>query len=94
VLQWLEVAVRTQEEERRYYILHFPQPPDVLDKNKTIFAGDFVVKAVLSTEAVVGHRVFGYPRCGCLRLFISEEVRTAIIEEQCIGMDISKAPLA
>jgi hypothetical protein len=94
VLEWLEVVVRKQGQERRYFILHFPQAPDVLDKKKTIFAGDFVVKAVLSKDAVAGHQVFAYPKCGCLPLFISEEVSRAIDEEQCTGMEFSKLPVA
>jgi hypothetical protein len=94
ILEWLEVTVRKQGEERPYFVLHFPQPPDVLDKKKTIFAGSFVVKAVLSREAATGHQVFAYPKCGCLPLFISEEVKQAIQAEQCIGMEICKMPVA
>src|SRR5262245_43219392 len=77
-LQWLEVLVNKQGGDRRYFILHFPEPPDVLDKKKTMFAGDFVVKAVLSRDAIGGHRVFAYPKCGCLPLFISDEVKRHI----------------
>jgi len=51
-LQWLPVIVREGTEQRPYSILHFPNPPDVLNKEKSIFARDFVVKPVLS-EAVV-----------------------------------------
>jgi hypothetical protein len=95
-LQWLDVLVRTQYEERLYFILHFPEPPDVLDKRKTIFAGDtdVVVKAVLSRDAVTGHKVFAYPKCGCLPLFISKDVKRRIRVEKCTGMDIPKVPIA
>src|SRR6516165_2778709 len=31
VLEWLEVVVRKYDQDRRYFILHFPQPPDVLN---------------------------------------------------------------
>ena len=48
VLQWLEIRVRSRDEERCYtFVLHFPNPPDVLDKEKTMVAGgNFVVKPV------------------------------------------------
>jgi hypothetical protein len=93
-LQWLDVLVKKQGEERRYSILHFPEPPNVLDKKETTFAGDFVVKAVLSRDAAAGHQVFAYPKCGCLPLFISDEVMCRIQADKCTGMEISKARMA
>jgi hypothetical protein len=92
-LQWLEVRVRKDTEQRPYYILHFPNPPDVLDKSRTIFAGDFVVKAVLSIEKTKDHRVFAYPGCGCLPLFVAGDVNRAIQKHVCTGLEISRAPV-
>ena len=93
-IQWLKVLVRHGTEERPYYVLHFPNPPDVLDKKKTIFAGgDFVVKPVLSKESARGHRVFAYPNCGCLPLFVCEDVKNEIKKEKLTGMVFSKLPV-
>ncbi len=91
-LQWLDVAVDNGAESRGYYVLHFPHPPDVLHAEKTVFAGDFVVKAVLSKHAAEGHRVFGYPNCGQLPVFISEEVRQSLRKEKCTGIQIAGVP--
>jgi len=92
-LQWLKVLVRNSVKEQTYFILHFSQPPDVLDKQKTIFADHFVVKPVLSRVLVGKHQVFGYPRCGPLKLFISHHVKSAVEEQGCTGMEIAKAPV-
>jgi hypothetical protein len=94
-LQWLPVRVSNGNETRPYFILHFPNPPDVLDKTKTIFADRFVVKPVLSLDLVSDHRVFAYPECDCLPLFISEDVKRAIEGANLTGgMEIAKLPVA
>ncbi|MCA9007090.1 MAG: hypothetical protein KDA70_17580 [Planctomycetaceae bacterium] len=93
-LQWLPVEVTGENgSSETYEILHFPNPPDILDKNKSIYALDSVVKPVLSKTAVSGHQVFAYPHAGELRLFVSETVKTAIKTEGCTGMELSKAPV-
>ena len=74
-LQWLPVNVFRGDEQRSYAILHFPNPPDVLDKRGTLFAGDFVVKPVLFVEALHLHDVFSFPNGGDLRLCVSEVVK-------------------
>jgi hypothetical protein len=95
VLQWLEVRVQKDGQERVYYMLHFPIPPDVLHKTKTIFAGaDFVVKPVLSKTAVGDHRVFTYPKNEGLPLFVSAEVKLAIEFLGCTGIEFSRVPIA
>ena len=93
LLQWLEAEIRSTTDSRKYYILHFPNSPNVLDPNRTIVAGNFVVKAVLSKCAVDGHHVFGYPNCGQLPLFVSDDVRQAIKKEKCIGIHIAGVPM-
>ena len=92
-LQWLPVRVRSGRQERPFFVLHFPSPPDVLDKTETIFAGSFVVKAVLSDSAVADYRVFGYPECGELPLLIAEDVKIAIERERCTGMEMAPVPV-
>ena len=95
VLQWLEVEVTKGEEKRRYYILHFPMPPDVLDGSRTLYAAaDVVVKAVLSKDRAEGHRVFGFPKAGMLRTIVSKEVKRAIEAAKCTGLSFSKMPEA
>lgn len=92
-LQWLPVEVKGGEESRTYSILHFPKPPDILNKNKSLIASDFVVKPVFLKDAISRHQVFAYSKAGQLKLFVSESVKDAIEAEQCTGMEISRAPV-
>jgi hypothetical protein len=90
-LQWLAVEVHRGAEQRDYWILHFPVPPDVLNKGKSILAGDFVVKPVLSEGAIGQHQVFAYPKAGEMKLFVAEPVKRAIEAAGCTGMELSRA---
>jgi hypothetical protein len=90
-LQWLAVSVRKQRDECLYYILHFPDPPDVLDKQRSILAGDdFVVKPVFSRQLVLCHAVFAYPRNEGVALFVSEHVMRALQIAKCTGMEFQR----
>ena len=91
--QWLPVIVRRGIKQCIYSILHFPNPPDVLNKDKSIFAGEFVVKPVLSKSAVGKHQVFSYPKAGELKLFVSKQVKIAIEAAGCTGLELSRAPV-
>lgn len=86
-LQWLDVLVRADNESRHYFILHFPNPPDVINKTLSILADDFVVKPVLSRQATSGHRVFGFPGGGNLPLFVSQRVKEAIESARCTNIE-------
>ena len=92
-IQWLNVEVFRGTEKRTYAILHFPSPPDVLNMTMSIVAGDFVVKPVLSKQAVEGHDVFSFPNGGELPLFVSEPVKRAIVAAGCTGLELSQAPI-
>jgi hypothetical protein len=94
-LQWLVTEVHRRAEKHVYWILHFPNPPDVLNKSKTLFVDgtDVVVKPVLSKDATAGHQVFAYPEAGELTLFVGEPVKRAIEAAGCTGMELSRAPL-
>lgn len=92
-LQWLPVNVRKGTEHHSYSILHFPNPPDVLNKEKSLFARDFVVKPVLSEAAVGNHRVFSYPGGGEITLFVNEQVKRAIKAAGYSGMELSRAAM-
>jgi len=93
-LQWLDVIVKRGEEERKYYHLHFPAPPNVLDRERTIYAGDedFVIQPVLSRDAVTGHNVFTYP-ASTVALIVTDPVRADIKRKALTGMEIMKMPI-
>ena len=92
-LQWLPVDVRRLDESHPYWILHFPSPPDVLDRNATIFAAGFVAKPVLSKDAVKGHHVFSHPGDGGLRLFVERSVTKAFKAAKLKGIKWSRAAI-
>jgi len=92
-LQWLAATIETENgESRRYVVLHVPTTYEVLDKDRTIFAGeDFVVKACLDESAVREHCVLGLP--GCVHtLIVATEVKEAIELAECTGVEFSRVP--
>lgn len=93
--QWKEVWVlnKQRSERNKYYFFHLPHKYDVLDNSKTIFAkgSNFVVKAVISNEKVNGLKVFDFT--GRYNgIIVSSEVKNAINEEQCTGIEFLKIP--
>lgn len=93
-LQWLPLNVRDGRESRAYYLLHFPDPPDILDKRKTIFAAkDVVVKPVFLGKALEDHRVFTYRKNEGLPLFVVDEIKRELENKQCTGIDFLPVPV-
>jgi hypothetical protein len=94
-IQWLDArVVHPSGESRRYYILHLPMRPDVLDGEKTIYAAKgFVVKPCLRPDAIGNHAVFSYPGA-TVRVIVAEHVRDAIVSADCTGIDFSLVPLS
>jgi hypothetical protein len=91
-MQWLAArVVGPGSEQRDYHVLHLPERPDVLDKEKTLFAeGGVVVKPYFSVEAIGSHRVFSF-RGGQFRVIVSTETRDAILSANCTGLDFYEA---
>jgi hypothetical protein len=88
-IQWLEASVSDGKEQRPYFVMHLPERVDVLNKKKSIWAGDFVVKPVLDLGAIGSHRVFSYPGTA-QRVIVSSEVKSAIEAFGLIGMEFSR----
>ena len=77
-LEYMPCDVRWQQEELSYGLLRLTGNPEVLDKSATVFAGvDFVVRAVLSRDAVGDRKVFSFERASS-RIIVAREVRDAI----------------
>lgn len=91
--QWLDVILQTAQEERVYYIMHFPDPPDVLDRKSTIFADNFVVKPVLKPDRLTGHEVFTYPMNEGLPLIISDKIKAVLERENITGIEYRPIPM-
>ena len=95
VLQWLQAVVTDPGGgDLTYWVLHFPESPDVINRERSIFSGgDHMIKAVLDMELVVDHRVFSFPH-NSVSLVISDSVRRAIGAAGCGGMEFSRVPIA
>lgn len=94
-IQWLPVYVKNDDgDTREYFILHFPNEPDVIDWEKSITVDKrFVVKPVFSLKKIDRRKVFNYPSGGAIVLLVSEDIRKAIEKAGCTNLSISKAPL-
>jgi len=91
VLQWLPVVVASGTVQRPYYILHFPKPPDVLDRARTLWSGDFVVRPAFRRAALGDHSVFAYPGAEGIPLFVDKDCRYALERAGCTGLEFSQA---
>jgi hypothetical protein len=93
-VQWLEATVTHEGQSRRYWVLHIPDRPDVLDSEKTIFAYQgFVVKPVFRMSELRDRNVFSYVG-GNFTVLVSSQVRTAMVAANCTGIDFLRIPLS
>lgn len=91
-IQWLPATVvASGGHELAYWVLHFPEAPSVLHAG-SITSGPVIVKAVLDSNLVDGHRLFGLPR-DSLRLIMADELRSEIEFSGLTGMKFSPVPI-
>jgi hypothetical protein len=89
-LQWLPVHVRTDNGMvHDYFALHFPWPLNSIDSDRSILAGDFVVKPVLSKKLLGDHAVFSLP-ARTTTMFVETTVRHAIEAAGCTGIEFDR----
>lgn len=94
-IQWLPMILIEEEgKELEYFILHFPESYDVIDKEKSIiFGGDQIVKPIFSLNKINGHEIFNYDPFNFLGFVISESVKKGIEKAGCTNLSISKVPM-
>jgi hypothetical protein len=93
-LQWLPVAaIDRAGTDLLYWVLHFPEVPDVIHRTKSVFSGSVMVKACLDAELIAGHRVFTLSHYG-VYLVVADQVKDAIKQAGCSGLQFSKVPMA
>lgn len=92
--QWLDAQVMDESGNvHTYYVLHFPTLPDVLDPDRTIKSrGWFVVMPVIAGSRVGAHRAFSFPG-GSSRMIVANDVRQAIEQAGCTGVDFAAVAL-
>lgn len=95
VLQWLQAVVTDPRgSDLTYWVLHFPESPEVINRERSIFSDEgHVIKRVLDMQLVAEHRVFSFPH-DSVSLVISDSVRRAIRAAGCEGMEFSRVPVA
>jgi len=100
VFQWLEATVRHEGEERPYYVLHFPEPADVINKEKSKYSksdGKLIVPR-LSRALCEKYNVFTLLNpnspLASHRIYIRENVKKAVEAAGCTGMEFQKENLA
>jgi hypothetical protein len=91
-LQWLPARVATRGgKSRPYYVLHFPDLPDILDCKHSTVINTMVVKPVFRAEALSDHGVFSYRKGGDQSLFVNASTKQRLEDEGCTGLEFSPA---
>ena len=90
-VQWLDANVIDGSECKKYYFLHFPKNIPVVNKDRSIFAGDMVVKVVLDAKIVSPLSIFTLPDEVGRTLFVSEKVKKIISENNITGVSFLKS---
>ena len=100
ILQWLEATVRHEGEDRTYYALHFPEPADVINKEKSKYSksdGKLIVPR-LSRALCEKYNIFTILKpslsIASISLYVRENVKRDIEAAGCTGMEFEKRNLA
>jgi hypothetical protein len=91
-VQWLPAYVTDMDGNRvEYFVLHFPEPPDVLDMDKSIFSKESAVlmRPALSRNKVGDHRLFNIPGL-YIATVVHESVKNALEAESIQGIEFSR----
>jgi len=89
-IQWLSAKVVSVDGmEREYFILHIPERVDMIDRQKSTYAGDFVVRPYFNILAIGEHQVFSFPG-GEFSVIVSERIKNAVLANGCVGIDFSE----
>jgi len=103
-IQWLEALVKSNSESKKYYILHFPEKLDAIDKERSILSFlseelsqksqmEFsVIRPFLDKSKIEGHNIFSFKGGGSLTLVINEQTKKDLIKEKCTCIYYSQVP--
>jgi hypothetical protein len=90
-LVWLPVGVETSQGQVRYFILHFPEFRDVVDPDQSIFLGGRLYKPHLAARKVGPQSIFAIHPLSPAAI-VNDEVRQAITEARCTGIEFEHVP--
>jgi hypothetical protein len=88
---WLPVNVETPKGQVQYFILHFKEFGDVIDPDKSLYAGGRLFKPHLAASKVGQRRIFAIQPLSPTAV-VSEDVREAITEARCTGIEFERCP--
>jgi hypothetical protein len=91
--KWIEAIVLSQNKEIQYYILDCPSRPEVVDKSRSKFHGDVVIKRVFDAKALETYNIFRYVDDIVGGLCASEAVRRGLVDADCTGVEFSPLPV-
>jgi hypothetical protein len=86
-LQWLPVWVTDDKRDRRrYWVLHFPEPADVLRTELIGTGANQRPQQVLDAAKLSGREVLPTPDGSFVSFLVSERARAAIERAECVGL--------
>jgi hypothetical protein len=88
---WLPVKVESSHGQVPYFILHFKEFGDVIDPNKSTFVGGRLFKPHLAASKVGPRRIFGIQPLSPAAI-VNEDVKQAITEARCTGIEFERCP--
>jgi len=90
---WIEAVVLSRDEAIPYYILDCQFRPDVVDKRKSKFHGDVLIKRVFDAKALEAYNVFRCVDDIVGGLCVSEAVRQQLVDAECTGVEFDPLPV-
>ena len=84
-VMWLPVVVARDGEEFKYHYMHLPERRDVLNEEKSIYAGGRLLTPHISLEKAEGHPVIGLDKPPA-SVIVRSDVREALQQSDCTGM--------
>lgn len=92
-LQWLPAWVTSEDgERRRYWVLHFPERPFVIDEDRSVFWNGRIMKGVIDTNKMRDRHVIASPDGSLTSFVVSDTARNVIIDAGCEGLDFEPFP--
>jgi hypothetical protein len=100
-IDWITCKIKSDKEERQYYIPRFNKMLDVLDMQKTLFVKDmdFVIRPVFAVSKISTYSIFHKPATHDLwkitsGLYVNEKIKKAIQKEKLTGLIFEKVSVA
>ncbi len=93
-IQWLSVKLfNSYGDNKDYYALHLVKQLNILDEAKTRFAGkakNIVIKPHLKQANIANSKVFTFDKSLGVAVILSEDIKDALNNVKCIGIDFIK----